>query len=82
MRPSNGLPLLARLTAVEKARADVRAALQAGDEARLREATSREAAARSLCTRSELRRWLGDDPLWPLEHPPAEGRPSDVPRFR
>lgn len=78
----SALPLLERLAAVQKAREDVRGALQAGDEAALREATSREAAARSLCTRSEIRRWLGDDALWPLEHPPPQGRPHDVPRFR
>ncbi len=82
MRPSGGIPLLTRLEAVRQARADVRDALQAGDEEALREATSREAAARSLCTRSEIRRWLGDDALWPLEHPPPQGRPHDVPRFR
>ena len=77
-----GIPLVARLQAVGEARADVRRALATGDEARLREATSREAAARSLCTRSELRRWLGDDPLFPIEYPPPPGRPSDVPRYR
>lgn len=76
------LPLFERLEAVRQARQNVRAALRAGDEAALREASLREHAARSLCSRSELRRWLGHDELFPVENVPPQGRPSDVPLYR